>query len=249
MNTFVKPKTEFVSDKEYIESLINANFKKDLHDNEEVCPFCHGTGMRIADNPYGLSDDPEKRAGWFPYQHQSLTFCSHCYNGVIKRCEHCGEFITRGYTVHNCEKQKEIDAQEYEKKRQLELIDAPLAPSDVLKKSDFFYSDDYGYNDGYFSEWEDFFEYWRDNCEDSDCKRPEYVWATDPVRMSINAADIIENATQDLYEDASDDISNSKQKELQDFLDSWCENCGVNMTYYQSKYKVRIPWENYDLDS
>ena len=36
MNEFIKPKTEIISDPEYIQNLINVNLKKDLHDNEEV---------------------------------------------------------------------------------------------------------------------------------------------------------------------------------------------------------------------
>ena len=45
MGEFVKPKRVIVSDKEYIQKLVNANLVKDLHDNEEICPYCHGTGM------------------------------------------------------------------------------------------------------------------------------------------------------------------------------------------------------------
>lgn len=67
MSEFVKPKTVFVSDAEYIQNLVNANLKKDLHDNEEICQHCHGTGMEIVNNPYGLSDDPDKTKGHFPY--------------------------------------------------------------------------------------------------------------------------------------------------------------------------------------
>ena len=65
--------------------------------------------------------------------------------------------------------------------------------------------------------------------------------------MSIDATDIIENATEDLYEDAIDSISDKARKELQEYLDNWCKACGVGTTYYEShKYKVRIPWESVD---
>ena len=64
--------------------------------------------------------------------------------------------------------------------------------------------------------------------------------------MHINADDIIANATENLYEDAMDNISDKKCKELQDLLDKWCDTCGVRETYVKSnKYKVKIPWENY----
>lgn len=54
MGEFVKPKRVIVTDKEYIQKLVNANLVKDLHDNEEICPYCHGTGMVIRDNQYGV---------------------------------------------------------------------------------------------------------------------------------------------------------------------------------------------------
>lgn len=95
MTDFKKPKTEYVTDKEYIEKLVNVNLKKDLYDNEEICQFCHGTGLVVRDNPYGLADDPDKKAGVFPYNHQVLTFCPHCYNGIVHRCKLCGEIMPR----------------------------------------------------------------------------------------------------------------------------------------------------------
>ena len=66
--------------------------------------------------------------------------------------------------------------------------------------------------------------------------------------LSIDVQNFIESATEELYEDASDDISSEARKELQDFVDGWCKRCGVGTTYYEShKYKVRIPWEEYNV--
>ena len=249
MSEFVKPKTVFVSDSEYIQNLVNANLRKDLHDNEEICPHCHGTGLVISDNPYGLSDDPDKTIGAFPYEHQAISFCPYCFNGIVHRCEHCGQIISKGYLKHDCQKQREIDAAELEKKRSEQLYRAQFAPPEVLDQSYFFYSDDYGNDDGYFSDWDEFFDYWHENGETIGDERPEFVWATYPVEMHIDARDIVSNATEELYEDAYDDVDNKKIKELQEFLDKWCKDCGVTTTYYESpKYKVRIPWENYDSE-
>ena len=63
--------------------------------------------------------------------------------------------------------------------------------------------------------------------------------------MKIDADNIIESATEELYEDACYDISDEKADELQNFLNEWCKTSGVRTTYYQSKYKVKIPWEGY----
>ena len=75
MPGFVKPTRKVVNIEDAFGELIGKKLIKDLHDNEEICPVCHGTGLRIEDNPYGLSDDPDKRAGQFPYKHQSIRFC------------------------------------------------------------------------------------------------------------------------------------------------------------------------------
>lgn len=42
-------------------------------------------------------------------------------------------------------------------------------------------------------------------------------------------------------------ISEGEIKRLQAILDYWAKTCGVSTTYYEShKYKVKIPWEDYD---
>lgn len=84
MPGFVKPTRKVVNIEDAFGELIGKKLIKDLHDNEEICPVCHGTGLRIEDNPYGLSDNPDKRAGQFPYKHQSIRFCPNCYNGVVR---------------------------------------------------------------------------------------------------------------------------------------------------------------------
>ena len=247
MSEFVKPKTVFVSYPKYINDILNTNLRKDLHDNEEICPHCHGTGLEIIDNSYGLSDDPDKTNGMFPYKHQTISSCPWCYTGVIHRCEHCGRVIPKGYLKCDCQKQREIDAAELKKKEREQLDKAQFAPPEVLDQSELFYSDDYGNDDGYFSDWDEFFDYWHEHGETIGDDRPEFVWATYPVEMHIDARDIVSNATEELYEDAYDDVDSKQIKELQDFLDKWCKDCGVSTTYYKdSKYKVRIPWENYD---
>ena len=90
---------------------------KDLIENEEVCPNCKGLGLVIRDNSYGIEGKHgNNHLHMFPYKHQSMTFCPICYNGVIRRCELCGEIIQRGFLRHNCKKQYEIDMLEREKR-------------------------------------------------------------------------------------------------------------------------------------
>lgn len=103
MPGFVKPTRKVVNIEDAFGELIGKKLIKDLHDNEEICPVCHGTGLRIEDNPYGLSDDPDKRAGQFPYNHQSIRFCPNCYNGVVRFCPDCGKQIPRYRTLCDCD--------------------------------------------------------------------------------------------------------------------------------------------------
>ena len=246
MGEFVKPKTVFITDTEYIKSLVNANLKKDLHDNEEICQHCHGTGMVVVNNRYGLSDDPDKIKGHFPYNHQSISFCPNCYNGIVYRCPLCGNLIKRGRLVCDCEAQKEIERQKIAKKMQEEFEKAPVAPKEIVDSMECFYSDCYDYNDGYFFDFGEFFECWANNHVKNE-DRPFYCWVTDSIEMSIDAYDVIMSATEDLYEDAYSNISSKAKEELQKYIDDWCKRCGVGTTYYEShKYKVRIPWEEYD---
>ncbi len=245
-NEFIKPTSVIVTAKEYIEKLISANLRKDLHDNEEICPYCFGTGMTIEDNPYGLSDDPDRSHGFLPYKHQAISFCQHCYNGVVNRCKLCGEILPKGHLKHNCEKQRELDAVEQAKKSAEMLNNAPIATDAELAQPHGFYFEGYPQNDGYFFDWEDFFEYWFDD-QEHDTERPEFVWLAIGEPFRIDAQDVIDSATEDLYEDASERISDESVKDLQTFLDEWCRDSGVGCTYYKSKFKVKIPWDSYSV--
>ena len=132
MPGFVKPTRKVVNIEDAFGELIGKKLIKDLHDNEEICPVCHGTGLRIEDNPYGLSDDPDKRAGQFPYKHQSIRFCPNCYNGVVRFCPDCGKQIPRCRTLCDCDAVVQHRQQEENRKEK-----APLHEAAVLLPSEF----------------------------------------------------------------------------------------------------------------
>ena len=102
MSEFVKPIRRTVSVRDAFAHLLDQELVKDLHDNEDICPVCKGTGVRIEPNRYGLSDDPQKHP-MFPYEHQSLSFCHNCYNGIVRYCPDCGKQLQRGYLRCDCE--------------------------------------------------------------------------------------------------------------------------------------------------
>lgn len=250
MSDFVKPKRQIVNPAQYIQKVVGKGLVKDLHDNEELCKTCGGTGIILADNPYGLSDDPNRQIGHFPYKHQAFTLCPDCYNGVVNRCKLCGDIIRpRWSLVCNCAAQQELDKIKQKQVEREAWDKAEEIPEDLKENYQFFYSDYYGWDNGYFDDWDSFFDYWNENYEGVE-ERPEYVWVTEKVDMQIDADSIVESATEELYDDAMDDVSNEALGKLQQFLDEWCKTCGVGSAYYEShEYKVRIPWEDYDANN
>jgi len=248
---FEKPRHVEIPLKPLIERLLDKKIEKDLCEGEEICPFCNGFGLKIITQAYGLNNDPDNgKPGrrMYPYKNQSLVLqgCLDCYNGVARRCKFCGELIPRGRLKCECEQQKALDREERARKDAEELAKAPIAPPEVEKECKIFFSD--YKEDGYFADWEEFFEEWWNEGKDKEFPtRPEYVWITTPDEFRIYAENICESATEDLYEDAYNDISEEELKRLQSFLDDWCRSSGVGTTYNVShKYKVRIPWEDYE---
>lgn len=246
MEEIVKPRRVVIDTREYVESLLS--FEKDLQDNEEfseeVCDTCHGTGIVKEDNQYFLREANGAMHG--PYKHQAAWFCPNCYNGIVRRCKHCGKLITKGRLKCDCDTIKKAEKQQLKKLLQEAWDRAEeLGPEALGTKFGMCSSSYYPYNEGYFRDWDSFFDAW--DSEPKDSPRPQYVWGTREIEFYINADDIVENAVEELYEDAIDDISAEAMVELRTFLDDWCERCKVSKTYEESrKYKIRIPWEVYD---
>lgn len=246
MSDFVKPVRQIVDVTDAFANLIGKQLIKDLHDNEEICPICHGTGLRIDDNPYGLSNDPDKRIGRFPYKHQSIRFCNNCYNGVIRRCPDCGEQLTRFKTICDCDAVKQRQHEEACRKERERIAKAEKHEPDalgtkfIMAQSDFF-----PHNEGYFSDWEEFFDCW--DWREEDCvERPEYVWGTEEIEMSFDAADIVSAACEDMYDDAYADIGDAAIAEMQQYLNRWRDKYGCKSYMSTTRHAIRIPWEDYE---
>lgn len=231
----MKPKKVVVSDKEYIEKLVNVGLVKELDDNVAICSYCHGTGLIIKNETIiGLN-----------VEFQFIDYCPYCYHGVVQICELCGGIIQHGYYKHDCKQQKILDEKERKQREEKEFLEAELLPKDKEKCYEYYYSSLYTKDNGLFDNWNDFFENWYNNHDDCEV-RPEYVWVTDIIQMYMDAKEIVRYTTDDLYEDAIEDISDKDIRKLQEMLDKWVDNCGINRTYCEShRYKVKIPWEKY----
>lgn len=245
MSEFVQPRAVEIDPIMLLSELFNTPLRKDLNDNEEICPVCHGLGLIIRNNVYGLSNDPNRMV-MFPYKHQSVSFCDNCYNGVIRRCKYCGENKTRGY--HNCDGTRQEFQEEQDKKEihTMELARKIQYDSDEAKNMKMLFSESYPYNEGYFSDWDDYFNAWYDsNDHSSDNIRPEYVYGTYEMGLKIDIENAIEDACSDLHESARDNISGIDK--LQEIVDDWCSEQSGCVTYFQDqKVAVKIPWEECD---
>lgn len=219
-----------------LENIIGRKFELkpvELKEGQIHCDFCGGIGWVL------------KEGKW-------LETCPHCSRGAIDCCPRCGKPYPQRY-VHHCDnpdciedydrwKQKENARKEADRYAKAEHLE----PDGAFEKFVMLYSDWYPSNEGYFTDWDEFFGAWDDYFFYDYEDRPKYVWATYPVEMSIDAVDIVSNATSELHEDAFYGIDDKDMKELQDFLDKWCKKQTGTTTYYVDYTKaIRIPWEEY----
>lgn len=235
---------------EEIKNILPETLEKDLQDNEEICPTCHGLGVVIDNNIYGIKGDTSEAAkrSMFPYNHQAIKFCPNCYNGVIRLCQYCGKQIPKGHIDKcDCEQYKTREEEEKRIKYQDKILKAEEVDIKDIDSEMWFYDEQ---TDDYFSDIDYFVDSYKDSDEyESDEEMinnlPEVLWLTDPVDISMDAYNIIESACEELHEDASDNISGEDRKELQDILDEWCKKqTGTRTVYpnYKKYVKVRREW-------
>lgn len=238
---------------EKIKNILPDALEKDLQDNETICPVCHGLGVVLDNNIYGIKGDTSEAAkkSMFPYNHQAIKFCPNCYNGVIRLCEYCGKPLPRGILKCTCEQQRAKDEEEKRIKYQ-ETI--KKAKEIELKDTSYYMYDEQ--SNQYFSDKDEFVEhYWQEYLDGSggclnfdeffEYEVPKVLWNCEEVKISIDADELIESACEELHEDARDCISD--EKELQDFLDKWCEKQSGTISYYPCyKEYVRVQKEWFD---
>ena len=209
-------------------------------------------GWEVTDQVYNLSNNPDRRPPYFPFHNQYLIPCRHCYTGVIHYCEHCGKELQKGRTKCDCEAVQNEEKVKTARQEVERLEKAEKLPPNALgEKFVMCYSKYYGHNEGYFSEWQEFFEEWYDFVKNEhnevEPERPKYVWGTDETMIQVDAWDIVDQVTEDLWEGARDQISGKDVDELQAYLDRWCaQQLGTKTYDWTYKYAVEIPWEEYN---
>lgn len=167
--------------------------------------------------------------GWL-YDGHSIIKCIECYDGLKNCCPICGE----PYKKFKCENEDCIKQQNYiklNKEIECELTRFKEAKKinikDIYKENiEMFYHDSYHYNDGYFNDIDEFKEY----CEENELDIPKYIWATYTKCLDLDSEYILEQACEDLFEDAYYHIID--MDELIEFLDKWSKKQVNTKTYY-----------------
>ncbi len=215
---------------------------KNLTEHERICPVCNGLGMRIEDNIYGIKGDTSEagRKYHFPYKHQALSFCQSCYNGVQSLCPYCGQpYKNQAYLHCDCEGQKKTDEEERIKKWNEKVANAVEVNEEDVNTM--LYCEEF---DEYYDTVDDFFDDYCCNYADEDNhNRPERLWVTSVEKISIDAANVIEDACTNLHDDAYEQCDEGS---LQKLLDDWCrEQIGTTTYYPHYKQYVVIDWSKY----
>lgn len=217
-------------------SVFPAELEKDLSDNERICPTCHGLGMVVDDNIFGLKGDNSElgKKYRFPYKKQALSFCPDCFNGVQEICPYCKKPYLKYRTSCDCPGAKEEKERIEEEKYNKLISNAKEVNVDCVENMLYCKEDDVFYENV-----DDFFDRWYD-----DMPRPQRLWVTSKVELSIDAANVIEDACSELHEDAVDCCD---YKELQEMLDKWCSEQKGTTTYYPNYTEyVTIDWDKYN---
>lgn len=238
---------------EEIKKILPKTLEKDLQDNERICPVCHGLGIKLYNDVYGIENDTSEAAKhkMLPYNNQALLFCPNCYNGVITLCEYCGQPLPKWHSKCTCNGQKEKDKEEkliklrdrIDRAKEIAWTEAKYYVYD--KNSDRFFEDtdgfvgyyleEYSYKKAKYNSFDEFFE---------ECV-PKVLWNCSVEHMSMDADSIIESACEELHEDAEDSISGKDRIELQQILNDWCRKQIGTETYYPNydEYvKVHKDW-------
>jgi hypothetical protein len=190
---------------------------KNLKENEKHCDKCDGTGWLYVEK------ENEKY----------IERCPVCDNGIIHICPDCGNETGKSTWCNNesCRRKRDEESESrlYEKAVKYTLENVPK------EYCEYFFTDTYGYDNGYFTDIDSLEDY----CKDNDIDIPKFIWGTSSKSLSIDADNIVSNELEEWYEDAFDRVDGNELAKLQIALDDFCKNCGVG-DCYEVNYKVCI---------
>ena len=206
--------------------------------NEKVkkhCPECEGIG-------------------WIEKNKGHIEKCRNCCgNGYILLCSECGKELNSSYTsmCDDCRRKQWTEMRLKEEQLHFQKAEKLTfgVDDDKIKNFEYFYSEDYPYNEGYFADFDVFFDELQDKGITKETG-PQYVWGTYEKMINIDVDWTIENACEDLYEGAYDNISNEDFNELKQYVAEWCKKQTGTITYYPDyRYAIMIPWEDWEANN
>lgn len=137
----------------------------------------------------------------------------HCF----RRCE-CGAEPKKGWTICDVCRDKKEEEREAKKYAIAQKVD------EVDYEDPVYWEGHQGsMGDGYFGSTDEL----RDYCEDEGIEVPAYVWACNPVELSVSVDHVLESAFAEHYEDARDTLSADAEKELETLIASWCKKQNI----------------------
>ena len=190
---------------------------KVLKENEKHCDKCGGTGWLYVENE----------------EEKYIERCPDCDNGIVHICSKCGNMTGRSTWCNSeicrIKRDEESEYELYKKANKYTIDNAPK------ESCEYFYSDHYGYDNGYFDDIGSLEDY----CKENDIDMPKFIWGTTQKELSIDAEDVASNALEEWYEDAFERVKNDELLKLQLALDDFCKNCGVG-SCYEADYHVCV---------
>lgn len=161
---------------------------RELKENQELCPDCEGRGFNVDDD--------------------GIIICRRCRNGIIKKCEYCGEEYKGICSCKEKRKERILKRKEDAEKRSLKyLAENGLLGFDPFKKT-------------YLP------------IEDINLATSDWVFATKAQTLDLDAFTILEDACHNLHESIWDSITGEDIDELQKHLDKFIERFKNYKTYY-----------------
>ncbi len=193
-----------------------------LADGDILCPVCKGCALV-----------PKATA-----ESKLLIACRRCAGkGILRKCTYCGVHKSWGEFSgpHECDGIRDARRLEWAKK-ELERWEKAekLTPEQAMERFEQLFveeADEYGLTEDVISDH-----------EDGGYPRMR-IYGTWKKSIYLDTDRILENATDDLHEDAYANIPLARVEELQMLLDAWCEKvAAVTETYYPDyRYAVVLP--------
>lgn len=192
---------------------------KEISKNQMSCDCCGGVGYIF----HGTSE----RKGY-------IEPCPKCYMmGYIRLCEYCGRPMIIGM-CHNPECMKvEKRENEIRLREMATHYTMGTAPKEYIK---YLYSNIYPYNNGYFDDIDELEAY----CRDKNIEMPLYVWGTYEVEFDLDADTIVEQALEESYEGAMNNVDEVELEKLQEACDDFGKAHNGLLNSYCVNYSVCI---------